>query len=118
MCIISNSRNKRCIIMNENFTETDWKIYKSKLPIWQEKYIASLLKKYNEIINDCSDSSKRFWHLESEINKDKNYPGVTVERKRSNMISTLVTFLNDGVIGISDIDDFSEELKETVKKFL
>ena len=104
--------------MNENFTENDWKTYKSILPIWQEKYISNLLRKYNEIINDCSDSSKRFWYLENEINKDKNHPGVTVERKRSNMIPTLVTFLNDGVIGISDIDDFSEELKETVKKFL
>lgn len=104
--------------MNENFTENDWKIYKSKLPIWQEKYISNLLKKYNEIIGDCSDPSERFWHLENEINKDKNYPGVTVERKRSNMIPTLVTFLRDGIVEISDIDDFSEELKETVKIFL
>ncbi len=104
--------------MNEYFTETDWKIYKIKLPIWQEKYISNLLKKYNEIINCCSEPSKCFLHLENEINKDKDYPGVTVERKRSNMIPTLVTFLNDGIIEISDIDDFSEELKETVKKFL
>ena len=49
-------------------------------------------------------------------NKDKNHPGVTVERKRSNMIPTLVTFLRDGIVEISDIDDFSEELKDTVKK--
>lgn len=75
-------------------------------------------KKYNEIIGDCSDPSERFWHLENEINKDKNHLGVTVERKRSNMIPTVVTFLNDGIIEISDIDDFSEKLKETVKKFL
>lgn len=104
--------------MNENFTENDWKIYKRKLPIWQEKYISNLLKKYNEIINGRSDPSERFWHLENEINKDKNHPGVTVERKRSNMIPTLVTFLRDGIIEISDINDFSEELKDAVKKIL
>lgn len=49
---------------------------------------------------------------------NENHPGVTVERKRSNMIPTLVTYLSDGIIEISDIDDFSEEFKEAVKKFL
>lgn len=51
---------------------------------------------------------------EKQINKDKNHPGVKIERKRSDLISNLFILINYGVIDISDLNDFSEELRNTI----
>lgn len=100
--------------MKSNFTENDWKLFKSKIFIWQEKYMERLISEYINLLNDNTNSSDNFWRLEKQINKDKNHPGVKIEMKRSDLISNLVILINCGVIDISDLNEFSEELRKTI----
>lgn len=104
--------------MNDNFTENDWKLFKSKIPVWQENYMENLLVEYVGLINENTKSSEKFWNLEKRIKMDKNHPGVKIEMKRSALISNLVILIQDGVIEISDLNDFSKELTKTVLNLL
>ena len=54
-------------------SKQDWKLYKEKISVWQEKYIETLLLKYSEILNNNDISAaERFWNLseKSEAIKD------------------------------------------------
>ena len=49
------------------------------------------------------------------MKQDKKTPGVCIEISKGNMIFDLVRFLQDEVIVFSDLDEFSEKLRETVR---
>lgn len=104
--------------MRDSFTEEDWKLFKSKIPVWQENYMEKLLIEYAELINENTKPSEKFRKLEKRIKMDKNHPGVKIEMKRSALISNLVILLQDGVIDFSDLNDFSEKLTKTVLSLL
>ena len=51
-------------------SENDWKIFRSKLPLWQESYMDSLIKEYIYITllnNKNKDASIKFWELEKNV---------------------------------------------------
>ena len=48
------------------FTERDWKLFRAKLPEWQENYMDKLNKEYTEILNSDKLPSEKFWELEKE----------------------------------------------------
>lgn len=104
--------------MSNNFTENDWKLFKSKIQKWQESYMSKLISEYSELLNSNENSSEKFWELEKRINKDKKHPVVRMEMKRTTLIPTIVTLLQEDVIDCSDLDEFSDELKETVNLFI
>lgn len=95
--------------------EKDWKVFKTKIPIWQEAYIEKLNSEYIALLNGDGDPSEKFWKLEERIRQDKKHPGVCIELKRSNMDICIIRFLQDGIITLSDLDDFSEEFNEKIK---
>lgn len=93
--------------------EKDWKLFRSKLPQWQENHIAELNRSYLELLKDDScEPSEKFWKLESKINEDKKHSGVCAEVKRSNMFNILIDLLNDGVICFNDLNEFSPDTKD------
>lgn len=53
--------------------------------------------------------------MEKRMKQDKKTPGVCIEISKGNMIFDLVRFLQDEVIVFSDLDEFSEKLRETVR---
>lgn len=59
-------------------------------------------------------ASTKFWELEKKIKEDKHSPGVIVPMSRSKMIYNLVGLLIDEAICEKDLEEFSDELKETV----
>ena len=70
------------------FTEADWKLFRKKLPEWQEKYMWELIKEYAAILASKGESSEKFWTLEKRIRRDKKKTGVLLEgMSRSMMIS-------------------------------
>lgn len=99
-------------------SEKDWAIYRKKMPDWQNAYMDSLNKEYIKILNSDGSPSDKFWELERRIKKDKQHPGVVIDMRRSTMVMNLIRLIDDRVIGIDDIADFSDEVKEKVKFIL
>ena len=94
--------------------ESDWKLFRKKLPDWQESYMAKLNQEYIQLLTGPGDASDKFWELEKRIKNDKHDVGVVAEMRRSVMFSNLIDLLREGAITLGDLDDFSEELRESL----
>lgn len=101
-----------------DISKYDWNLYKAKLPIWQEAYMARLNEEYIQILKRKGSPSDDFWELNKRIQKDKKSAGVIVGLDRKMAIKTIVDLLNDKIITYDDIKDFSSELKEVVNFFM
>ncbi len=99
-------------------TKKDWKLYREKISGWQEAYMERLIKQYSELLSEDILASTKFWELEKRIHHDKRTPGVCIELKRSTMVWDVISLINDGVINVDDLEEFSDELKETVRFIL
>lgn len=96
-------------------TERDWKIFRKKIPNWQEAYMERLTKEYIILLQSEKKASDKFWELEKSIKQDKKSPGVIIDMRRSTAINNIVSLVLDEVISLDDLEDFSEDLKEAVK---
>lgn len=95
--------------------EKDWKLFRSKIGLWQENYINKLNNEYAAILCGDESSSEKFWILENKINEDKKSRGVQIQLRRSTMLEDIVSLLKDEVITLEDLTDFSDDLKEKIK---
>lgn len=102
-------------MQERGFTEKDWKLFRSQIADWQETYMDRLNKEYIKLLSENINPSDKFWRLEKRIKEDRKRTGVQVEMSRSNLIYNIVSLINDGAISLEDLDEFSDELKETVK---
>lgn len=103
--------------MINRFSEKDWKLFRSKIADWQEAYMEKLNKEYIELLCGEGSASDKFWALEKQIREDKKDCGVQCEMSRSNQFYIMMSLLNEGAITLEDLDDFSDDLKDTVKHF-
>lgn len=102
-------------MQERGFTEKDWKLFRSKIAGWQEAYMDRLNKEYIGLLNEDANPSDKFWSLEERIKKDKKKTGVRAEMSRSNLIYNIISLMNEGAICFEDLEEFSDQLKETVK---
>lgn len=105
------------MINMNRFSERDWKLFRCKIVDWQEAYMEKLNKEYIEILSREGDPSDKFWELEKRIKTDKKTCGVQCEMKRSNQFYIMMSLLNEGAITMDDLNDFSDDLKETIGRF-
>lgn len=89
----------------ETCLEEDWKLFRKKVPQWQDNYMERL-------------PSERFWTLYQRMREDSTNPGVQIRMSRSKMRDNVLHLLLDGVIGLSDLEGFSPELREDMEKQL
>ena len=47
--------------------ESDWKLFRKRLPGWQENYMATLLEQYKAILEEDTQAAERFHKLEDEL---------------------------------------------------
>jgi len=106
------------IMQERGFTEKDWKLFRSKIVDWQEAYMDRLGKEYIALLSEDANPSDKFWRLEERIKKDKKKTGVRAEMSRSNLIYNIISLMNEGAIGFEDLEEFSDQLKETVRFFI
>lgn len=97
--------------MQSQVNESDWKLFRKKLPGWQESHMEKLIQEYAVILAGSGPASDKFWKLEERINKDKLHVGVVARMSRSNMYQNLFALMDEGVITLDDLDEFSDELK-------
>lgn len=103
--------------MNSKINEKDWKLFRKKLPDWQEDCMNRLNKEYMEILSqEGKNPSDIFWELDSRLKRDKNLTGVIArDMSRSNMYGLLIDLLREDTITLNDLSDFSEELQERLQ---
>ena len=100
-------------------SKKDWKLFRERLSGWQENYIEGLVKEYANFLNDDKKpASEKFWELERQIKEDKLHPGVILERRKSEVIWDIVRLIRLNVITYDDLSDFSDELKQEVKRII
>lgn len=92
--------------------ESDWKLFRKRVPVWQERYMGRLIEEYRAILESEESSSEKIWALEKQIRQDKKAPGVIVDMRRSTMRLELMQILFQGVIQPSDLEGFSQELRD------
>ena len=98
--------------MQAHINESDWKLFRSRLPGWQEAYMARLNKEYIELLSGPGTASDKFWELEKTIRRDKKAVGVTMRMSRTYMDLSIMSLIADGVIGLDDLEGFSDDLRE------
>ncbi len=99
---------------DQRFTKKDWMLFRDKIADWQEAYMDRLNKEYIELLKEDANPSDKFWRLDKRIKADRKKTGVQLEMSRSNLIYNLISLINEGAISVEDLEEFSDELKETV----
>lgn len=103
------------IMMQERvFTESDWKLFRKRLPGWQESYMEGLNREYMKILSGDAKASDKFWELEKRIREDQKKVGVQARMSRSKLLYNMVSLINEGAIDMNDLEGFSDNLKEAV----
>lgn len=99
--------------MSDTFNEKDWKLFRKKVADWQENYIEKLTREYIDLLSGEGYASDKFWELDRRIKQDKKKAGVMItDMSRSNMMFIIMQLLNEKVITLEDLADFSDELKD------
>ncbi|MEG0361206.1 MAG: multidrug transporter [Longicatena sp.] len=102
-------------MQEQKFTEKDWKFFRNKITGWQEAYMDSLTKEYVVLLSEDINPSEKFWLLEKRIKQDREKTGVQLEMSRSTLVVNIISLINEGAIRMEDIEEFSDQLKETVR---
>ena len=102
----------------QGFTKRDWTLFRNKIADWQESYMDRLNKEYIELLSKDANPSEKFWMLDKRIKEDKKNTGVQLEMSRSNLINNIISLINEGAISFENLEEFSDELKETVSAFI
>ena len=63
--------------MNQ-FSEKDWKLFRSKIAGWQETYMEKLNQEYAAILTGEGKASDKFWEIEKRIRRIKRTAGCSV----------------------------------------
>lgn len=99
-------------------SKCDWKLFRERVPEWQERYMEHLAKQYIELLSSPGLASEHFWELEKRIKEDKKNPGVQLEIRKSEAIWDIAMFIRYNIIQLNDLEGFSDDLALAVKMIL
>lgn len=94
--------------------KSDWKLFRERLPGWQEKYMEKLVAEYADYLNSDAPASTKFWEMEKRIKEDKRRPGVLLSLEKKHVDWDLMRLMKDGAITEEDLEGFSQELIDRV----
>ena len=99
-------------------SKRDWKLFRERVPQWQERYMERLMKEYIRLLSAEGNASDHFWELEERIKRDKKHPGVLIEMRKSTAIWDIAIYVQKKVITMDELEGFSENLIDAVKLIL
>lgn len=99
-------------------SKKDWKLFRERVPEWQEHYMEQLVKGYIQLLSSSGKASDHFWELEKRMKQDKKHPGVLLEMRKSEAIWDIAAFVGYKVITLADLEGFSDDLIDAVKLIL
>ena len=51
-----------------DISQKDWKLFREKLPCWQENYMKNIIEGYVNFLKDeTKPASEKFWELEKRV---------------------------------------------------
>lgn len=100
----------------DEFHESDWKLFRKKLPDWQERFMGRLCGEYIALLNSGGLPSKRFWALEKRIRQDRRKTGVVANNVcRSRMYQHIACLVQEGAVTLDELAEFSEDLQKRIR---
>ncbi len=98
--------------------ESDWKIFRKRVPEWRERYLQT---KNKEIIGILSDKNKtpteQFWDTKKKMDEEARILVDCLDgHSRSKMDWYLLLMYRYGLINNDDLKEFSKELRENLSK--
>lgn len=95
-------------------SEKDWKLFSKKYYEWKERYAAGRIEKYKKLLDSDESATDKFFELQKQIHKDSHSTVFRLPMRfsRSNMHINILALLNNGIITIDDLSEFSDEVKE------
>lgn len=99
-------------------SKADWKLFRERIPTWQEHYMEQLTKEYVDLLTSPGNASDHFWELEKRIKRDKKHPGVLFELCKSTAIWDIAALVRNEVITKVELEGFSTDLLEAVRLIL
>lgn len=101
-----------------NVAESDWRLFRERLPRWQESYMEKLIGEYMEMLGGEGPASEKFWALEKRVSEDKRRSGVLIERmSRSTMHREIALLARDGAIAPRDLEGFTEDVRRLAQSY-
>ena len=97
-------------------SKADWKLFQDRLRLWQENYMERLIEEYVKMLQGPENASSKFWQLDRKLKSDRLNPGVTLVLDKQQVINDIASMVKIGVITIADLEGFSEELINEVKR--
>ena len=94
------------------FQESDWKLYRSRRPAWEEAYLERKIREYAALLAGPEKASDKFFALGKKIEKDQRQLYVVLRDSRPCMYMNILALLERKVITPEDLDGFSEQLRE------
>ena len=67
--------------------ESDWRLFRERLPGWQESCMEQLIDEYTKLLSGDGKASDKVWELEKRILRDRQKTGVCAGMSRSNMVT-------------------------------
>ena len=97
-------------------SKADWKLFQDRLRLWQENYMQRLIEEYIKMLQGPENASSKFWQLERKLKSDRLNPGVSLVLDKQEVINDIANMVKIGVFTIADLEGFSEELINEVKR--
>jgi len=100
-------------------SESDWKTFRKMVPELRERY----LKKTNEelknlLLTPDQTPTERFWNTHEKITKEAKILHRCLDgHSRSRMASFIYMMLDCGLMDLDDLSQFSDELRESAKRW-
>ena len=96
--------------------KSDWHLFQTLLPQWQEAYTARLCDEYAAILTGPYRGSDAFWEVKRLIRKDKKRLNAMAEVEKQEMPFVIAELLREGAITEENLAEFSLGLRERVKE--
>ena len=99
--------------------EDDWKLFRTRFSGWVESYMQTkVIDRYIAFLSSPGNAVDKFYSLEKNVKKDSYQDCLNMNMSRSMMKNNMLSLLIDGVITLSDLDGFSDDLREVMTKLL
>ncbi len=103
-----------------NPLESDWKIFRKRVPEWRERYLEEQNQRIAALLVDGKKTpTERFWDTEEEM---KSVARILINcldgHSRSKMEMHLLLMYRHQMIGEEDLEDFSGELKDRILRMV
>ena len=102
--------------MNSKPRESDWKIFRGRVPAWRERYLEKINREVLAIVTEGGRTpTERFWNAKEKMDEQaKVLASLLDDYSRSTMFRTLWSMHLQGFVVDEDLEEFSRELRDEI----